>query len=76
MTGDGSGERVTDIDAFETPYGKRVVLQEVVYESGMALLRVRIQEGSRFTLLELDPDSAARWGGTLADWAARQKSQS
>jgi hypothetical protein len=73
MTGGSSGERTSDLGAFETPYGKRVVLQEVAYESGMVLLRVRIQEGSRFTILELDPDSAARWGGALADWAARQQ---
>ncbi|NQV19870.1 MAG: hypothetical protein HQ511_00480 [Rhodospirillales bacterium] len=79
MTGDSggnsNGDQVTGLDAFDIPYSKQVVLQEVAYESGMTLLRVRIKEGSRFTIVELDPDSAARWGKTLTQWAAAHAPQ-
>ncbi len=74
MTSDNGADQVTGLDAFDIPYSKQVVLQEVAYESGMTLLRVRIKEGSRFTIIELDPDSAARWGETLTQWAASHTS--
>lgn len=67
-----TGDKITDLDTFDAPYGKQVVLQQVEYESGMTLLRVRIREGTRITILELDPDSAARWGKNLIQWAASQ----
>lgn len=58
--------RLAEIDA---PYGRRVRLDEVSYPSGMTLLRVTIQEGARYTILELDAATAARWGGEMAGWA-------
>ncbi len=72
MTEGETGDQVSDLDDFDVPYSKHVKLQEVTYESGMVLLRVRIREGSRFTVLELDPESAGRWGRDMADWAAQQ----
>lgn len=58
-----------EIDAFDAPWGKKVVIQKVEYEGGLVLLRVRIKEGSRFTLLDLDPESAKRLGQGLLAWA-------
>ena len=58
-----------DVDAFAAPWGKNVTLQKIEYDGGLVLLRVRIKEGSRFTLLDLDPTSAERLGRTLLDWA-------
>ena len=58
-----------DVDAFVAPWGKNVTVQKVEYEGGLVLLRVRIKEGSRFTLLDLDPAAAERLGGILLDWA-------
>ena len=58
-----------DLDAFEAPWGKNVVIQKVEYEGGLVMLRVRIKEGSRFTLLDLDPESAKRLAKTLNAWA-------
>ncbi len=58
-----------DVDAFTAPWGKDVAIQKVEYEGGLVLLRVRVKEGSRFTLLDLDPTTAERLGRLLLDWA-------
>jgi hypothetical protein len=50
-----------------------VLLQEVAHDSGMVLLRVRIREGRRFTILDLDAETARLWGGAMVDWAAGQE---
>jgi hypothetical protein len=36
------------------------------------MLRTRIREGSRFTIFDIDPVTAAQWGKALCDWAASQ----
>ncbi len=58
-----------ELDSFDAPWGKKVAVQKVEYEGGMVLLRVRIKEGSRFTLLDLDADGAKRLARTLNAWA-------
>jgi hypothetical protein len=62
-------QTISDIDEIDAPWGKHVILQGIGYEGGMAALRMRIKEGSRFTDLELDPASAARIGRQLLDWS-------
>lgn len=58
-----------DLDTFDAPWGKKIVIQKVEYEGGLMMLRVRIREGSRFTLLDLDAESAKRLGQGLLAWA-------
>ncbi len=67
-------ETVTRLERFQAPYGREVELAEVLYDGGMKLLRLRIREGKRFTILDLDPDTAAHWGGAMSAWAARSRS--
>jgi ubiquinone/menaquinone biosynthesis C-methylase UbiE len=67
-----TGESVTEIDRFIAPWGKEVVLQEVAYEGGLKLLRMRVREGRRFTVVDLDAETAAHWGRAMVDWAAAQ----
>jgi len=62
----------TDINVFPTPWNKQVTLQNVAYEGGMSLLRLRIKEGSRFTDLELDPETATKIAQAVTDWVAEQ----
>ncbi|MDE2375740.1 hypothetical protein [Bradyrhizobium sp.] len=62
----------TRIDTIAAPYGREIWLAEVDFESGMRLLRVTIREGSRYTILELDAPTAARWARSMGDWAAAQ----
>lgn len=64
-----SGETVTEFDRFPAPWNREVTLQEVRHESGLAMLRVRIREGKRFTVMDVDTETAARWGAAMADWA-------
>jgi hypothetical protein len=51
------------------PYGRKIRLDEVAYDSGLTLLRLTIREGSRFTILEIDAATASEWGARMRDWA-------
>ncbi len=58
------------LDSFRAPFGAtEVELLEVVEDAGVRLLRVRIREGKRFTIVDLDPATAAGLGGAIAAWA-------
>ena len=35
---------------------------------GLPMLRVRIREGRRFTVFDIDPGTAATWGEALLAW--------
>jgi hypothetical protein len=65
---------VTPLESFVVPLGGQAVeLQEVVHAAGgMALLRIRIREGKRFTVFDIDPQTARRWAEAMAAWAQRQ----
>jgi hypothetical protein len=47
-------------------------LQQVDYiHGGTSLLRIRIREGKRFTIFDIDPVSARQWGEAMQRWAAQ-----
>ena len=64
-------DTIISLDKFILPIGKQQIeLQQIVYESGgMPLMRVRIREGSRFTVFDMDRDSAGHWGRAMLAWA-------
>jgi len=62
--------RVVDLKEFTAPWGRTIRLQEVEITGGLVMLRVRIQEGRRFTDLELGKPEAEHLGRMLLDWAA------
>lgn len=66
---------ITPVDAFILPIGKQTIeLQRIVYDSGgMPQLRLRIREGKRFTVIDIDPVSAERWGRSMIAWAEAEK---
>jgi len=64
-----SEETVSELDRFDAPWNKQVTLQDVRHESGLRMLRVRIKEGSRFTVMDIDEDTASRWGKAMSSWA-------
>ena len=41
-------------------------------EGGMSLLRVRIREGKRFTIFDIDPGTATQLAATMQAWADSQ----
>lgn len=64
-----TSESVTRLDRFQAPYGREVMLDNIVHESGMRLLRVTIREGRRFTIFDIDAATAAHWGSALTSWS-------
>jgi hypothetical protein len=53
--------------------GQEIDLQQVDWiNGGMSLLRVRIREGRRFTVFDIDPATAAAWGEALQQWSRTQ----
>lgn len=62
---------VTDLETIAAPWSKELTLQEVVYEGGFKMIRVRIRERKRFTDLELDPATALHLANTLGAWSVK-----
>jgi uncharacterized protein DUF6967 len=58
---------LTRIDA---PYGRKVVLESVEHSADMHMLRIRIREGVRFTVLDIDKETALLWSAAMAAWAS------
>ena len=67
-------DQFTPIAHITVPWGRQEIeLQEVAFDSGgVRLLRVRIREGRRFTIFDIDAASAQAWGAAMQGWAARQ----
>lgn len=63
-----------DLDKFlATPYRQEIELQQVNHEAGFSTMRVRIREVKRFTIFEIDKETALHWGNALIDWAKSQE---
>jgi hypothetical protein len=53
--------------------GQEIELQHFVHDGGgMPLLRVRIRERRRFTVFEIDRETAAAWGAAMLRWSDAQ----
>ncbi len=54
--------------------GQEIELQQIDHaEDGMSLLRVRIREGKRFTIFDIDPGTAEQWAHAMQQWAYYQR---
>jgi hypothetical protein len=67
---------ITSLGIFKAPLGgQEIELQQFVHDGGgMPLLRVRIRERSRFTVFEIDPQTAGAWGTAMLRWSEAQAS--
>ncbi len=65
---------ITPLASWTNPLGGQLIeLQQLDYPSGgMSLLRTRIREKSRFTVFEIDVQTAQQWGEALLQWARTQ----
>lgn len=65
---------LTSLEKLTVPLGgQQIELQQIAFvPDGMPLLRVRIREGRRFTVFDIDPQTAATWGRAMTAWAAAQ----
>lgn len=66
--------QMTRLEKFVVPLtGQEIELQQVDYAGGgMSQLRIRVRERTRFTIVDVDPITAARWGAVLTAWARAQ----
>lgn len=60
----------TPIARITVPLGGQQIEMHPVQlaEGGLAFLRVRIREGRRFTVFDIDPGTARAWGEALSAW--------
>ena len=66
--------QITPLQKFSVPLGGQAIeLQDILYEGGgMNLLRIRIRERTRFTIFDIDADTARQWGAAMQNWADAQ----
>ena len=71
---DGDKLALTPLARYRNPIGGQdIELQQLDYaHGGISLLRLRIREGKRFTIFEVDPVTARLWGEAMVRWAERQ----
>lgn len=62
------------LEKFRVPLGNQEIeLQQIDHvEGGMSLLRIRIREGARFTVFDIDPLTAKHWSEVMQSWSATQ----
>lgn len=66
---------ITQLDKFKAPIGgQEIDLQQIDHvEGGMSMMRIRIREGKRFTIFDIDPVTARQWADTMQRWATSQQ---
>lgn len=62
-------EVTTDLAEVVLPFGRRAVLKDVAFESGLHMLRLVLREGKRITIVDMDATGAADVAQIMADWA-------
>ena len=67
--------QISEISKIKVPLGgQEIELQQIDHaEDGMSLMRIRIREGKRFTIFDIDPVTAQQWAAAMSDWASSQK---
>jgi len=63
--------QIESLARFKVPLGgQEIELQRIVHAAGgMALLRIRIRERTRFTIFDVDPATALAWGEAMQRWS-------
>ena len=64
-----TADKKKSLAQFPIPFAKQVELFDLALDNNINFLRVRIREGQRFTVLDLEPFSAKLWGETMVKWA-------
>ena len=67
--------QITELQKFSVPLGgQQVEMQEIIHAEGaMPMLRLRIREGKRFTIFDLDPLTTKSLADAMLGWASGQK---
>lgn len=66
--------KITELHKLTVPIGgQQIELQQIDHaEDGMSMLRIRIREGKRFTIFDIDSATAAQWATVMQNWVATQ----
>ncbi len=66
--------KITELSKFTIPLGgQQIELQQIDHaEGGMSMLRLRIREGKRFTIFDVDPATAGQWAAAMQQWVDSQ----
>jgi len=66
--------KITELSKINVPLGgQQIELQQIDHaEGGMSMLRIRIREGKRFTIFDIDPATATQWAITMQQWSDKQ----
>lgn len=62
-------DSLDEIGRIQAPYRREIVLQDARFDSGLRLLRIRIREGTRFTIMDIDAATATALATALGGWA-------
>ncbi len=62
-------EKIEEFSQYELPFGRNINVKKVNYETGLKMLRLTIKEGRRFTIIEIDKESAKKLGNDFLNWA-------
>ncbi len=57
-----------------SPYRQEIELMHVEHRADYVTLRLRIREVKRFTIFDIDANTARLWGQAMLDWANAQHS--
>lgn len=68
--------KISELAKIRVPLGgQEIELQQIDHvEGGLGLLRIRIREGKRFTIFDIDPATARQWAAAMQEWAGNQQS--
>jgi hypothetical protein len=66
--------KTVELTKIKVPLGSQEIeLHQIDHvEGGMSLLRIRIREGKRFTIFDIDPATAQQWAAAMKQWADSQ----
>ncbi len=62
-------EVTTNLAEVVLPFGRRAVLKDVAFESGLHMLRLVLREGKRITIVDMDATGASDVAQIMAEWA-------
>lgn len=67
--------QITELSKLQVPLGgQQIELQQIDHaEDGMSMLRIRIREGKRFTIFDIDAVTAEKWAAVMQQWVKDQK---
>jgi hypothetical protein len=67
--------QITELSTLLVPLGgQQIELQQIDHaEDGMSMLRIRIREGKRFTIFDIDPVTAEKWATVMQQWVKDHK---